>query len=336
MNSYTLIDKLRKARRRHSISVGAQALFHELVAVNNEEGWDEVFKCTSSELFGALGVSEKTLSTYRAELISAGLLGYISGKTKRCPSEYCLFGSSLGSMIGSNIYHPNEHQSEYSMVVKTPDLIKTKSKTESKTKTLVVVDDNTLARKNKFEQAINDYCQEPDKNSNAAYPEQPWLPEEKEKSSAKKEKEFPALELALSKVAETAHWRNTLEHHMIPTGVKWNKLNEAEKQVYYDERQALFKKFYEQKEDEYRILYPTFTAMAKNFYFWVNTCNRIELLKQKLPILHGDTVIKTPVNSKSFTKRTDSIRDELTQFRDQSRNFLRATGTNDGRVPFIE
>ena len=74
MTGYELTERLRKTRRRHRLSAATQALYYELVAICNEEGWPDEFKCSNDELIAALQVSEKSLITYRLELIQAGLI----------------------------------------------------------------------------------------------------------------------------------------------------------------------------------------------------------------------------------------------------------------------
>lgn len=239
MDSYTLIAKLRKARRANTISAGAQGLFCELVAINNEEKWSEVFKCTAAELCGALNVSEKTLTAYRYELMRAQLVGYKSGQNKRTASTYCLFGSRFGSMIGSNIYHQKEYQTEHQMVEKTPDFNKQKSKTETET---IIDDDIAPERKKDFEEAVVKYFTPPDNQD-----------PEKEKSCAKKENVLPTHEQAALKLVSFELWRHVIEHHGV---------TEAE-------RTDLFKYFYEYNQDAYKIRYPSAGDMLKHFYNWI-------------------------------------------------------------------
>ncbi len=279
MNSYTLIDKMRKARRANTISSGAQGLFSELVAINNEENWAEEFKCTASELCGALNVSEKTLNVYRIELMRARLVGYISGQSKRAPSTYCLFGSRFGTLISSNIYHQSEHQTEHQMVSKTPDLYKTKSKTKSKTKKEVVV---VSARDAEIEAAIIDFT--------SGKP----IAEEKEKNSAQKEnvedlplyinepKPFPTHDEAMTTIVDTAHWRNIVEHNGVTE----------------EQRTEWFKIFYERHEDRNRISFPTKDAMASHYYYWTISYKNNPIIKS----------IQENANNKASTHVTGSSR----------------------------
>lgn len=88
MDGYTLTEKMRKARRRNRLTATEQALFHELVAVCNSEGWEDVFSCSNIELCCALNIDEKTLVRARLSLINAGLIYYKSGKSKRIVGLY--------------------------------------------------------------------------------------------------------------------------------------------------------------------------------------------------------------------------------------------------------
>ena len=67
MDGYSLTEKMRKARRRNRLTATEQALFYELVAVCNSEGWEDVFSCSNIELCFSLNIDEKTL--IRARLL---------------------------------------------------------------------------------------------------------------------------------------------------------------------------------------------------------------------------------------------------------------------------
>lgn len=127
---------------------------------------------------------------------------------------------------------------------------------------LVIDDDvNAQVRKIEIEEAISDY----DQVSNASFdPSKAHLSSEKEKICEKKEKVLPTLDEAIQGVCETAYWRNVVEHH---------------KQTDVD-RQALFKIFYEQKEDNYKILLPSWVKIAEHFYYWIPIHLRKDTLKK--------------------------------------------------------
>lgn len=88
MDGYTLTEKMRKARRSFRLTATEQALFYELVAICNGEGWRDIFDCSNVELCYALNINEKTLVRARESLINAGLIYYKSGKSKRLVSTY--------------------------------------------------------------------------------------------------------------------------------------------------------------------------------------------------------------------------------------------------------
>ena len=88
MDGYSLTEKMRKARRRNRLTATEQALFYELVAVCNSEGWEDVFSCSNIELCFSLNIDEKTLVRARLSLINAGLIYYKSGKSKRSVGSY--------------------------------------------------------------------------------------------------------------------------------------------------------------------------------------------------------------------------------------------------------
>jgi len=88
MDGYTLAAQLRRTRRRYRLSATSQALYYELVAIANEEGWPDTFKCSNGELLSALMIAEKTLILARQELIQCGLITYKSGKSKKAFSDY--------------------------------------------------------------------------------------------------------------------------------------------------------------------------------------------------------------------------------------------------------
>lgn len=90
MDGYTLAAQLRRTRRRYRLSAASQALYYELVAIANEEGWPDTFKCSNGELCNNLSMTDKTLISARQELIQSGLVTYKSNKNKRAFSEYSL------------------------------------------------------------------------------------------------------------------------------------------------------------------------------------------------------------------------------------------------------
>lgn len=88
MDGYTLAAQLRRTRRRYRLSAASQALYYELVAIANEEGWPDTFKCSNGELCSALFLNEKTIVLARQELIECNLIAYKSGKSRKAFSDY--------------------------------------------------------------------------------------------------------------------------------------------------------------------------------------------------------------------------------------------------------
>jgi hypothetical protein len=181
--------------------------------------------------------------------------------------------------------HQDVHVNEQTSTIPAPDLhgantVQAQDKNSANTPlnlelntlstlNLTVVEEVVVTREEIFEQAVQDFFEPP--------------PEEKEKSSEQKEKDvpsqpvpvvkpFPTTDEVLAKVSQTAYWRNVSEHHKIPE----------------TDRPELFKRFYEQKEDNYKIQYPTIahytttgtTEVAKNFYFWVPIHLKTSVIQQ--------------------------------------------------------
>lgn len=150
MNGYELTEKLRKARRRHHLSAATQALYHELVAICNEEGWNDTFKCSNGELCTALCIDEKTLTKHRLTLIQSGLLSYKSGQSKRAVGIYS-FVKQLETTGKIPTNPPTNRTTNVpanppanrttNPPTNAPDLNKTKRKTETETKQSFVADE---------------------------------------------------------------------------------------------------------------------------------------------------------------------------------------------------
>jgi hypothetical protein len=136
MDGYTLAAQLRRTRRRYRLSAASQALYYELVAIANEEGWPDTFKCSNGELCNSLSINEKTLITARLDLIQSGLIDYNSGKSQRKISQYKLittvkFTADSTANLGV--------KSTADLGTKMTDLIKLKEKPKPK-QTGVVAD----------------------------------------------------------------------------------------------------------------------------------------------------------------------------------------------------
>lgn len=88
MNSYQLIFKLIKVRADTYLTPADQALFHELVALCNEQRWKDVFFVRSNVLCGNLNMSDNTLRKSRKALADANLLFFETSKDKRIGCFY--------------------------------------------------------------------------------------------------------------------------------------------------------------------------------------------------------------------------------------------------------
>ncbi len=125
MDGYTLADKMRQARRRARLTTTEQALYYELVAVCNSEGWEPVFKCSNNELCLSLGIDNKTLIRARNNLINAKLIYYKSAKSKKEVGSY----SFDEKLISGNIPPQTTPQTTPKVTPQTPHLIKQETKT---------------------------------------------------------------------------------------------------------------------------------------------------------------------------------------------------------------
>lgn len=282
MNTYTLMTKLRKARRKFCLKSGPQALYYELMSICNDEEWPDVFKCSNGDLFGPIQCGEKSLIEWRDKLCEAGLIQYTSGQANHEPCVYSLNGSINGDTNGSKNY-----SSSYSRKVeKTTDLNKTKRETKTNFLEVEVLE----ARETEINEAIENFLK----------------PEEEIQKNVAPKKDFLKWDEAMPFLIQMAHWRNVAEHHEI------DELG----------RGALFKLFYEQKEDNYRVRYPTFKDMAQNFYFWVGIHKNKEKLQQlnEHAITDSNTKHSTTGNFKGLNQ---SKRNELENLRDGSEEYLR-------------
>jgi hypothetical protein len=134
MDGYTLAAQLRRTRRRYRLSAASQALYYELVAIANEEGWPDTFKCSNGELCSALFLNEKTIVLARQELIECGIIAYKSGKSRKAFSDY--------SLLTTVKFTPNSTTNATPIVTPNPpDYIKLKEKPKLKKEEGVVTCD---------------------------------------------------------------------------------------------------------------------------------------------------------------------------------------------------
>lgn len=131
MNSYQLIFKLIKVRADTYLTPADQALFHELVALCNEQRWKEVFSVRSNVLCGNLNMSDNTLRKSRKALADANLLFFESSKDKRIGCFYSFvqklsndvaapaISSELSSAISSAIFEDDTQITPIIYTIKT-------------------------------------------------------------------------------------------------------------------------------------------------------------------------------------------------------------------------
>jgi predicted transcriptional regulator len=118
VDGYSLVDKMRKVRRRLILSATDQALYNELIAICNEEKWTHVFSCSNDELCAALKITENTLEKSRKKLIEGGLIYYQSGKSKRAYGQYSFLKMhSTTSNIDTNV-ETNQNKNGHSTTSK--------------------------------------------------------------------------------------------------------------------------------------------------------------------------------------------------------------------------
>lgn len=131
MNSYQLIFRLIKVRADTYLTPADQALFHELVALCNEQRWKEVFSVRSNVLCGNLNMSDNTLRKSRKALADANLLFFESSKDKRIGCFYSFvqklsndvaapaLSSELSSALSSAIFEDDTQITPIIYTIKT-------------------------------------------------------------------------------------------------------------------------------------------------------------------------------------------------------------------------
>lgn len=131
MNSYQLIFKLIKVRADTYLTPADQALFHELVALCNEQRWKDVFFVRSNVLCGNLNMSDNTLRKSRKALADANLLFFETSKDKRIGCFYSFvqklsndvaapaLSSELSSALSSAIFEDDTQITPIIYTIKT-------------------------------------------------------------------------------------------------------------------------------------------------------------------------------------------------------------------------
>ncbi|WP_110309860.1 helix-turn-helix domain-containing protein [Dysgonomonas alginatilytica] len=103
MDINTMIDCMRKQRKRYRFTANEQALFYELMAVFRHEGFPDTFFCSSKELCNDLGLIKNTFVNARNKLISAGLVFYKSGKSRSSVSQYSFTRSFQSNTVNGTV-----------------------------------------------------------------------------------------------------------------------------------------------------------------------------------------------------------------------------------------
>ena len=120
MNGYDLTSRMRRLRRRCPLTASEQALYYELVAICNEEGWEEVFPCSNEELCLALSITENTLHSARQTLVEQGLIYYQSGRSKRKVGRYSFIQAFTTTSIEADVEGEDITNSAVNPTTETP------------------------------------------------------------------------------------------------------------------------------------------------------------------------------------------------------------------------
>jgi len=264
------------------------------IELNNRMDWREKFSSPASQTMAATGIS--SYNTYKKifnNLVEWGFVNVISASKNQYTACVIALSNFDKALIDKDQLHcQNLTKQEESTTQSTDSIYKQETIKPLNFKPNI---DNNIGRE--IEKGITDLTK----------PEQPAL--EKEKNSGQKEKEYPSFDTALSKISNTAYWRNVREHHKVSD----------------TDRADLFKIFYEQQEDQYRINFPAWSDMVKHFYNWV------PVHKQKLTRLSNNKSLinGSIINTDRRTERSKT-RDDLHQFIARSSEFLRlSSGNND-------
>lgn len=299
MNYIELINLFWSRYDEHELSATDALLYFHLMDICNKCNWCNPFKRRNTVVCAQLRMSKSTFLRCRDALKAANLIDFDSAGKGDNNITYRLITTNQKNQKKSKNYTSNDTIVGATVEASNDTSVDAHNKninSKQKHKPLEEVEVNTRAAE--IENAITDYCEGKNENS------------EKEKSSAQKEKELPPMAEAMAKVAGMAVWRNCVEHHGITE----------------QDRPKLFKYFYEQKEDAYKIRYPTVTDMANNFYFWISSIKRLGKLND---ILNGNEPQQPAfaTGKNTFAGRTSNKdkRAELLNLKEQSTEFLRRT-----------
>ena len=286
-----------KVENDQCLKPSAIVVYMALLRINNKCGWKETFKVDYCQVINLTGVAKNTYYSAIKELVENDYIHYTPGTNQYLAAQFTIkmLYQNLGKQRESTGKALRTHQgNQRESTANIPKHLNLETNKHLNNNEEVEVN----ARAAEIENAITDFCEVKSENS------------EKEKNSAQKEKELPPVAEAMEKVAGMAVWRNCVEHHGITE----------------DDRPKLFKIFYEQKEDAYKIRYPTVTDMAKNFYYWISTIKKLNKLND---LLNGNEPQQpTFANYKNTNNGRTSSKDKHAELRNlagQSNEFLRRT-----------
>ena len=120
MSYIDLINGFERVCESEALPAASQLLWYKLIYLSNRRGWPEWVQVDNMRLMSVTGIKdEKTLIRSRNKLIELGLFEYKPGK-KGCPGKYRIKEETFTVIFPVN------------MPVKTPDIIRYKTKTKTK------------------------------------------------------------------------------------------------------------------------------------------------------------------------------------------------------------
>ena len=120
MSYIDLINGFERVCESEALPAASQLLWYKLIYLSNRRGWPEWVQVDNLRLMSVTGIrDEKTLIRSRNKLIELGLFEYKPGK-KGCPGKYRIKEETFTGIFPVN------------MPVKTPDIIRYKTKTKTK------------------------------------------------------------------------------------------------------------------------------------------------------------------------------------------------------------
>lgn len=304
MNYIEQINHFWHKHEEHMFGSTEIALYFHLLNICNKCNWVNPFKRRNTLICAQLGIAKATLDRSRFKLQQAGMIDYQSNGKGDSNIKYIIVTPNGKYQMKFK----NDTSNESAKSEKFNNNTSSDTSNEATVETSNEQHNINLKQKPKTLKVEEVYSTDAKKTTaedlEAAYQELNGNQEPSEKSCAKKE--FPTIDEAMLKIMDTAHWRNTKEHYSITD----------------ERRQELFKLFYEMKEDNYRIRYPSVNDMASNFYFWVDTHRNRSIIQK----LKEDSATKASSQSsttyKSNRHSRDDKRESLKALRARSGQFI--------------